>query len=118
MTDQQPLARLRAKAPEAAAFLRWLANGNRLLLLCHISQGERSVSQIQHELGLRQPALSQQLAELRRSGFVQTRRQSRSILYSLKDQRVRVVMDALHEVFCGDGTVPMPDRSVLGGRIE
>lgn len=118
MTDQPTLEQLRAKAPEAAAFLRWLANGNRLLLLCHISQGERSVSQIQDELGLRQPALSQQLAELRRSGFVQTRRQSRSILYSLKDQRVRVVMETLHQVFCGDGAGPMPDRSVAEERTD
>lgn len=116
MTDQLTLEQLKAKAPEAAAFLRWLANPNRLLLLCHISQGERSVGQIMAELGLKQPALSQQLAELRRSGLVQTRRKSRSILYSLKDERARVVMEALYAVFCGDGGRPAPDRSTRGGR--
>lgn len=118
MTDQLTLEQLKAKAPEAAAFLRWLANPNRLLLLCHISQGERSVAQLMDELGLKQPALSQQLAELRRSGFVQTRRRSRSILYSLKDQRARVVMEALYAVFCGDSAQPVPDHSARGGQDE
>ena len=115
MTDQLTLEQLKAKAPEAAAFLRWLANPNRLLLLCHISQGERSVAQIMEDLELKQPALSQQLAELRRSGFVQARRQSRSILYSLKDERARVIMEALYAVFCGDGARPAPDLAARGG---
>ena len=118
MTDQLTLEQLKAKAPDAAAFLRWLANSNRLLLLCHISQGERSVAQIMNELGLKQPALSQQLAELRRSGFVQTRRQSRSILYSIKDQRVLVVMEALCAVFFGDGGGSQPKLSAHGGHNE
>ncbi len=118
MTDQLTLEQLKAKAPEAAAFLRWLANPNRLLLLCHISQGERSVAQIMEELDLKQPALSQQLAELRRSGFVQTRRRSRSIFYSLKDERARVVMEALYAVFCGDSARPAPDLSARGGQNE
>lgn len=118
MTDQLTLEQLKAKAPEAAAFLRWLANPNRLLLLCHISQGERSVAQIMEELELKQPALSQQLAELRRSGFVKTRRRSRSILYSLADDRARVVMEALYAVFCGDGARPAADLSARGGESE
>lgn len=118
MTDQLTLEQLKAKAPEAAAFLRWLANPNRLLLLCHISQGERSVAQIMDELGLKQPALSQQLAELRRSGLVQARRQSRSILYSLKDQRARVIMDALYTVFCDDSVELTVDHSTRGGQNQ
>jgi DNA-binding transcriptional ArsR family regulator len=91
---------LKAKAPEVAEFLRLLANPNRLLLLCHISQGERSVTEIQRDLGLKQPALSQQLAELRQSGLVEARRESRSIYYSIKDERTRSVIGMLHAIFC------------------
>jgi DNA-binding transcriptional ArsR family regulator len=96
------IAALQAKAPEVAEFLRLLANPNRLLLLCHISQGERSVTEIQRDLGLKQPALSQQLAELRQSGLVESRRESRSIYYSIKDDRTRNVIGMLHAIFCAD----------------
>ena len=106
MTQANPtppnLDQLKAKAPEAAAFLRHLANPNRLLLLCHIAQAERSVTEIQRDLGLKQPALSQQLAELRRSGLVQTRREARSIYYAIKDGRARAVMAMLQAIFCGE----------------
>lgn len=97
---------LKAKAPEVADFLRLLANPNRLLLLCHIAQAERSVTEIQEDLGLKQPALSQQLAELRQAGLVQTRRQSRSIYYSIKDTRAEAVMSTLYAVFCGGAAPP------------
>jgi DNA-binding transcriptional ArsR family regulator len=96
------LDQLKAKAPEAAAFLRLLANPNRLILLCHIATGERSVTEIQHDLGLKQPALSQQLADLRRSGLVQTRRESRTIFYAIKDGRAAAVMAMLQAIFCGN----------------
>jgi DNA-binding transcriptional ArsR family regulator len=105
-TAANDIAALKAKAPEVAEFLRLLANPNRLLLLCHLSQRERSVTEIQRDLGLRQPALSQQLAELRQSGLVQTRRESRSIYYTIKDSRARAVVGMLHAIFCSDGTNP------------
>ncbi len=111
-TSPPSLEQLQAKAPEAAAFLRHLANPSRLILLCHIARGECSVSEIQSALGLKQPALSQQLADLRRSGLVQTRRQSRTIYYAIKDGRARAVMAMLQEIFCGDAAsevaVPSP----------
>lgn len=102
------LEELKAKAPEVAEFLRQLANPNRLLLLCHIAQGERSVSEIQEDLGLKQPALSQQLAELRQAGLVQARRESRSIHYSIKDPRAQAVMATLYAVFCAGETERLP----------
>lgn len=100
--DCADLERLKAAAPEAAELLRHLANANRLLILCHIAQQERSVGQLEQELGLRQPGLSQQLAELRQSGLVKTRRASRSIYYSLADERAEAVMAMLHQIFCQD----------------
>lgn len=103
MTDAiDPMAQLKRKAPEAAELLRQLANPNRLLLLCQIARGERSVGQLEEQLGLRQPALSQQLAELRQAGLVKTRRESRSIFYSLADARAEAVMAMLYEIFCRD----------------
>jgi len=106
-----PLELLKAKAPEVARFLRRLASPNRLLLLCHIAQGERSVTEIQADLGLKQPALSQQLAELREAGLVQARRESRSVYYSIKDSRAQAVMATLHAVFCQGGAATAPPPS-------
>lgn len=101
---REGMERLKARAPQAAELLRQLANPNRLLILCHIAEEERSVGQLEADLGIKQPALSQQLAELRQSGLVKTRRQSRSIYYAIADERAQSVMAMLHEIFCGDGT--------------
>lgn len=100
--DPAVMERLKEKAPQAADLLRQLANANRLLILCHISQEERSVGQLERDLGIRQPGLSQQLAELRQSGLVKTRRESRSIYYSIADDRAEAVMAMLYEIFCKD----------------
>lgn len=99
------------KAPEAAEFMRQFSNANRLMLLCHIAGKERSVSDIQEGLGIKQPALSQQLAELRQSGLVKTRRESRTIYYSIADGRTKIVMDMLYEMFCAMTAATGPDAS-------
>jgi DNA-binding transcriptional ArsR family regulator len=101
-TSPTGMEALKARAPQAADLLRQLSNANRLLILCHISQDERSVSQLEQDLGIKQPGLSQQLAELRQSGLVKTRRESRSIFYSIADERALAVMAMLHEIFCKD----------------
>lgn len=95
------LETLTAKAPEAAEFMRLFSNANRLMLLCQIAQQESSVSDIQEALGIKQPALSQQLAELRQAGLVKTRRVSRQIYYSIADGRAEAVMALLFQLFCG-----------------
>ena len=99
-THDPPLDEMRSKAPEAAEFLRRLANGNRLLILCSLVDRERSVGELEQLLGLRQPGLSQQLADLRQAGLVKTRRESRSIYYSLADHRTRAVLSVLYDLFC------------------
>lgn len=99
------------KAPAAAEFMRQFSNANRLILLCHIAEKERSVSDIQEGLGIKQPALSQQLAELRQSGLVKTRRESRTIYYSIADGRATIVMDMLYGMFCPTPVTPGPDAS-------
>ncbi|HTH61280.1 MAG TPA: metalloregulator ArsR/SmtB family transcription factor [Paraburkholderia sp.] len=107
MTPNTPSGfdKLTAYAQEAAELLRVLGNVNRLQLLCQIAAGERSVGQLEDELEIKQPALSQQLAELRKAGVVKTRRESRSIYYSLEDVRARAILDVMRSLFC-DGIAP------------
>lgn len=102
LADVAAMARLKAKAPEAADLLRQLANPTRLLILCHVAQQERAVGEMERDLGLKQPGLSQQLAELRQAGLVKTRRESRSIYYSIADARVQALMGMLHDIFCAE----------------
>lgn len=97
---------MQEKAAEAADFMRLFSTPSRLMLLCHIAEKERSVGEIQEGLDFKQPALSQQLAELRQAGLVQTRRESRQIYYSIADGRVSIVMDMLMQMFCGASPRP------------
>lgn len=93
------LAEMMAKAGAASAFLKAIANENRLLMLCLLTWGERSVSEIESTLGLRQPTVSQQLARLRADDLVQARRNGKTIHYSLASEEVRQVMIALDQLF-------------------
>ena len=84
---------------ETAEFLRALAHPSRLQILCRLLEGEAAVSAFEAELGLKQPNLSQQLGLLREAKLVATRREAKSVFYSLADERVRVVIGALQSVF-------------------
>lgn len=88
-------------AKAASRFLKVLSNENRLLLLCHLAEGEKSVGELELALGLRQPAISQQLARLRAEGLVTCRRAGKSMHYTLASEEARRVMDLLYELFCG-----------------
>ena len=66
--DPEVMEQLKSKAPQAADLLRQLANPNRLLILCHIAQEERSVGQLEQDLGIRQPGLSQHVLHMFRKG--------------------------------------------------
>ena len=87
-------------AKRASAFLKALAHESRLMILCILADGEKSVSELEQELGLRQPTVSQQLARLRADGLVATRRDGKVINYSLASEEARVVIGAVYEVFC------------------
>jgi ArsR family transcriptional regulator len=97
-------------AHEAAELLRLLGNASRLQLLYQLAKGEHSVGQLERSLDIRQPALSQQLAELRKAGIVRTRRESRSVFYALDDARVPALLDMLRVILRG-GAVQAPSRS-------
>ncbi|BFM48374.1 metalloregulator ArsR/SmtB family transcription factor [Marinomonas sp. THO17] len=88
------------QSAQAAVFLKALSNENRLLVLCHLLEGEMSVTALNEKLPLSQSALSQHLAVLRKDGLVTTRRESQTIYYSLGDQKVKTLIDTLHTLFC------------------
>ena len=87
-------------AQQASVFLKALAHEARLLILCLLIEEEKSVTEIEEILSLRQPAISQQLARLRADGLVQTRREGKNIFYSLARPEVREIIGALHRAFC------------------
>jgi DNA-binding transcriptional ArsR family regulator len=87
-------------AQHAAEFLKALSHEARLVILCLLIEGEKSVTEIEQMLKLRQPAVSQQLARLRADNLVDIRRDGKNIYYSLARPEVREVIGALHEAFC------------------
>jgi DNA-binding transcriptional ArsR family regulator len=91
---------LLTNARQASEFLKALSHEVRLLILCFLIDGEKSVSEIEQLLKLRQPAVSQQLARLRADGLVETRRNGKNIYYSLSRTEVRDVIQVLHDAFC------------------
>jgi ArsR family transcriptional regulator len=94
---------LRNGAAQAVSVLKVLANEDRLLLLCQLSQGEHCVSELEGELGIVQPTLSQQLGVLRNEGVVSTRRQGKNIYYSVADPRTLEILVLLHRLYCPEG---------------
>lgn len=87
-------------AQEAAAFLKALSHEGRLMILCYLANGEKSVSELEQLLGSRQAAVSQQLARLRIEGLVSTRRDGKAIYYSIGDERVRRTINLVYDMFC------------------
>ncbi|WP_250454181.1 metalloregulator ArsR/SmtB family transcription factor [Caballeronia sp. ATUFL_M2_KS44] len=94
------LAAMHAGADDACALLKVLANPDRLLLMCQLSQGELSVGELEEELGIHQPTLSQQLGVLRENELVSTRREGKSIFYSVVSPQALAVMAVLYKQFC------------------
>lgn len=97
------LSRMSRGSKRAGQFLKALANENRLMLLCLLSEDEYSVTELESLLGIRQPILSQQLARLRAENLVDTRRDGKAIYYSLASQEARDVMAVIYKHFCEKG---------------
>jgi len=92
--------RLRCAAADAVAALKVLANQDRMLLLCQLSQGEMCVSELEEQLQIRQPTLSQQLGVLRNEGVVNTRREGKNIYYSVEDAALLEILAVLYRLYC------------------
>lgn len=91
-------------AEQAAGYLKALSHPGRLMILCYLIEGERTVTDLEQLLGARQSSVSQHLARLRADKLVRTRRDGKAIHYSLADDRTRRLISVLHELYC------QPDR--------
>ena len=91
---------LQRNAKQASRLLKALSNEHRLMVLCQLADGEKSVSEIERLVGLSQSALSQHLARLRRDELVRTRRQAQAIYYSLNGDDATRVITVLHDIYC------------------
>lgn len=98
--DNEALAHLRTNADGAAVFLKALSHEGRLMILCALAQGEKSVTELEQMLSSRQAAVSQQLARLRQENLISARREGKQIFYSLTDDRARRVIELVYELFC------------------
>ena len=94
------LKELQSKAGIVEDLLKSVGNKNRLIVLCELLKGERSVSSLQNAIGLSQSALSQHLARLREDGIVSTRRKSQTIYYSLASDKVARLIGVLYQLYC------------------
>ncbi len=100
------LGALRENAPDASRILKAMANERRLMILCHLNDGERSVGELEKLLGISQSALSQHLARLRKDGLVTPRRSAQSIYYSLYGDAARTIIRSLSELMADCTTKP------------
>jgi len=97
----QPLVeQMRRSAPDAAGLMKALGNESRLMILCSLAQGERSVGELNEVVPLSQSALSQQLARLRQQRLVKTRREAQTVIYSLEAGPASQVIHLLHDIYC------------------
>lgn len=98
--------RLRLGARQAVGALKLLANEDRLLLLCQLSQGESCVGDLEAALGIHQPTLSQQLGVLRSEGVVETRRQGKNIYYRITEPALIQILALLGTLYCPKEDTP------------
>jgi DNA-binding transcriptional ArsR family regulator len=113
-------ADLEASARRASALLKAMANERRLMILCHLAQGEKSVGQLEQLISLSQSALSQHLARLRRDNLVLTRREAQTIYYSLVGREAKAIMETLYGLYCAEParTGDQAPAAVAPQRIE
>lgn len=117
-----PVAEMKEKVAEASGFLKKLSNPDRLLVACALVDGERSVRELEDMLGIRQPGLSQQIAELRTAGLIAGRKEGKQVFYRLADPRVETFIITMHGLFCqqqptaGNGLTTQP--ALQGARYD
>ena len=87
-------------AQAASNFLKAISHEGRLMILCHLASGEKSVTELEDLLSARQAAVSQQLTRLRLEGLVTPRREGKAIYYSVTDDRPRQIIDVVYALFC------------------
>ena len=98
--NDEELDRIVDKATTASNFLKAISHEGRLMILCHLASGEKSVTELEDLLSARQAAVSQQLSRLRLEGLVTPRRDGKTIYYSLTDDRPKRIMEVVYDLFC------------------
>ena len=91
-------------AMTASRFLKAISHEGRLMILCYLASGEKSVTDLETLLSSRQAAVSQQLARLRSEGLVSARREGKVIFYRLADKRATRILDLVYDIFCNNPT--------------
>jgi ArsR family transcriptional regulator len=101
--NEDELDRIVDQATTASNFLKAISHEGRLMILCHLVTGEKSVTELEELLAARQAAVSQQLSRLRLEGLVIPRRDGKTIYYRLADDRPRKLLECVYDLFCKDG---------------
>lgn len=96
----EDMDRMLDNAQDASNFLKAISHEGRLMILCHLASGEKSVTELEDLLAARQAAVSQQLSRLRLEGLVKPRRDGKAIYYSLTDERPRQIIEVVYDLFC------------------
>lgn len=99
MTKLMTTRELKENADEISALLKTMSHSNRLLIACALTAGEKNVSEIEAEIKVPQPHLSRELGRLRDAGLVKARRSSKNVFYSLSDERLTLLIEALCHTF-------------------
>lgn len=103
--SEAELDRVLEKAAAASSFLKAISHEGRLMILCHLVTGEKSVTELEELLSARQAAVSQQLSRLRLEGLVVPRREGKTIYYRLADDKPRKMLECVYDLFCNDDQV-------------
>lgn len=101
-TCPEDMEKMAKNAEAAANFLKAISHEGRLMILCHLASGEKTVTELEDLLSARQSAMSQQLSRLRLEGLVKTRRAGKAIYYRLADERPKQFMELVYEHFCNN----------------
>ena len=102
ITDDFDMGQMNEAADRASALMRTLGHKGRLLILCQLAGGEKSVGELSDSLDIPQSPLSQHLSRMRKEGLVETRRQAQSIYYSLKADEAGKIIECLYGLYCAD----------------
>ena len=97
---EEDMDKMAGNAMRASNFLKAISHEGRLMILCHLASGEKSVTELEDLLSARQAAVSQQLSRLRLEGLVTPRRDGKTIYYSLTDDRPKQIMEVVYDLFC------------------
>ncbi|UWQ51175.1 metalloregulator ArsR/SmtB family transcription factor [Leisingera caerulea] len=100
--DPEEMDKMVENATKASNFLKAISHEGRLMILCHLVSGEKSVTELEELLSARQAAVSQQLSRLRLEGLVIPRREGKAIYYRLADEKPRRMLEVVYDLFCKD----------------